>query len=326
MNTSSRQIFIAILLGIISTFFLSVGFIVNSVTAFRGNNWAWTASLRYLMLMPLLAVIVLLNGKLSASLKAFRAAAGTFLIWGNLGFGIFYGLLVYACQLAPGWLVSASFQTTIIAGLLLESFLYKKRRSDIPRKIYLLAFLLSAGVFIMQGEKFSNMQNSGAAWLSIFIAIIAAFLWPLGSRELMRSLEKKQINLDPTQRVLGMTLGSLPVLLILAVYGYSRSGLPPALQVETSLAAVVFSGVFGTVMFYKAMQIVKHNVIARATVEATQVSGILFTLMGEVIFRGMSWPGFYGQLGFGVILVAFSLYVILCFNLNTLKQHKERLA
>lgn len=53
--------------------------------------------------------------------------------------------------------------------------------------------------------------------------VIAAFAYPLGNR---RMFEEYGGRLDTFQRVLGMTLASLPFWLILATYGWWSDGLP----------------------------------------------------------------------------------------------------
>ncbi|KIN56735.1 hypothetical protein B4146_1332 [Bacillus subtilis] len=53
--------------------------------------------------------------------------------------------------------------------------------------------------------------------------VIAAFAYPLGNR---RMFEEYGGRLDTFQRVLGMTLASLPFWLILAAYGWWSDDLP----------------------------------------------------------------------------------------------------
>ncbi|MDX5420823.1 MAG: multidrug resistance efflux transporter family protein, partial [Hymenobacteraceae bacterium] len=142
------------------------------------------------------------------------------------------------------------------------------------------------------------------------LALTAAFLWPLGNRKLLLELENKNINLNAMQRVLGMSLGSLPVLLVLGAYGFYTSGLPSNGQLFGSLTTALGSGIVGGVLFYKAFQMVKHNPVALAAVEATQVVSILFTLLGEMLFKGAHWPGFYGSIGLMIILLGLSCHFV----------------
>ncbi|WP_153796358.1 DMT family transporter [Foetidibacter luteolus] len=306
-----KRIFQATALGILSNFFLSAGLVVNSVMAFKGNSWAWTASLRYLLLIPFLAGILAARRQLKSFLSTFMRMPGVFLLWGSIGYGLFYALLVYAAELSPGWLAAAAFETTIVAGLLLSPFIYKDSRKVIPYKALLLSVFLVSSLLIMQMERLKATENPATIIAGILPALAAAFLWPLGNRKLLLALEQKQIRMNAMQRVLGMALGSLPVSLLTSLYGYFSSGLPGRVQVLSSLCAAFFSGVLGTGLFYKAMQMVKHNPIAMATVEATQVTAIVFTLLGEMLFTKAAWPGLYGNIGFAVMAAGIAMYISL---------------
>jgi len=301
----------AILLGLLSAFFLSAGLIINSLNAFHGGNWAWTACLRYLLMLPVLFMIVGLRRKLRPLFVIIGKIPATFLIWGNLGFGCYYALLSYAMTLAPGWLVTAGFMTTVLAGILIAPFLYRDHRGIISKKAFILSSFIVIGLTMTQFERLSHLHGVSLAGISLGLSLIAAFLWPLGNRKLMLKLEKECIAIDPIQRILGMTIGSLPVLMILAISGYCSAGIPTSLQVKSSFVAVLFSGILGSILFYKATQMVSRNQLALLAVEATQVTGVVFTLLGEILFRGIKWPGFYGNLGFGIMAVSLIGYTYL---------------
>lgn len=318
-----KQIIIAIGLAIISTFFLSIGLIINSLMAYKGYNWAWTASLRFLLLLPPLSIIITVRKKLNPFWVVARQMPGTFLLWGCLGFGIFYGLLAFASTFAPGWLVIAAFMTTVLAGLLIAPYIYQDHRAVISKKTLLLSGFLVIGLLIMQLDKLTTLHQFWPVVLSITMALIAAFLWPLGSRKILIELEQRNLHLDPMQRVLGMTIGSLPVLLALAAYGYHVSGPPGRMQLISAFVAVVFSGLIGFVLYYKSLQMVKLHPIALATVEATQVCMVFFTLFGEMIFKGTHWPGIYGDVGFLIMLLGLSCYCFLSLKQDDTKYRAD---
>lgn len=302
-----KQVIKAVLLGILANFFLSVGLIVNSLMATSGSHWAWTASLRYLLLLPMLLLIVVAQKKVIPLLKIFRLNGKMFLIWGNISFGIFYGFLTYASLYGPGWLVAAGFETTILAGLILSPVIYKDHRAKIPANAFILSSVLVVCIIIMQIDRFRTINDGKAIGISLMFSLVAAFLWPLGNRKLMLTMELKNIQLNSYQRVLGMTIGSLPSLIVLAVFGFYESGLPGKFQLVTSLLAALLSGVMGSVLFYRAIQLVKDNSVALATVEATQVTTIFFTLIAEVLLKGMEWPGIIGLTGC-VLMIASLIY------------------
>jgi drug/metabolite transporter (DMT)-like permease len=294
----------AVLLGLLANFFLSAGLIVNSLMASNGSHWAWTASLRYLLLL----IIVVARKQAKPLARIFRSHGNMFIIWGNVSFGIFYGFLTYASLFGPGWLVAAGFETTILAGLLLSPIIYKDHRAKIPANAFILSSVLVVCIAIMQIDRIRFISDGRGVGLSLIFSLIAAFLWPLGNRKLMLTMEFKNIQLNSLQRVLGMTVGSLPSLIVLAMFGFLESGLPGKYQLITSLFAALLSGVLGSVLFYRAIQLVKNNPVALATVEATQVTTIFFTLLAEVLFKGMEWPGSVGLLGCVLMIACLTCY------------------
>lgn len=314
----------AIALGVLATFFLSMTFIANSMLATGGGHWAWTTALRYLLLLPILVGMLSANRKLKPLLHAMRQSPRIWLRWGTWGFGVFYACLSYASLLAPGWLVAATFQTTVLAGLLIAPFIYKDHRAKVPKKALLISSLIVSGIMVMQVDNLGSVRNGSGMILSFALALGAAFLWPLGNRKLLLELEKQDLQLNATQRVLGMTFGCVPLLLVFSGLGFYQAGLPKLDQVYGSLITAVCSGILGGILFYKAVQMVKHNPVALATVEATQVIAILFTLLAEVALKGVHWPGFYGNLGLLIILIGVGCHFILSYRYGRRadRQHK----
>lgn len=116
-------------------------------------------------------------------------------------------------------------QITIVAGVLLSPLFYVQK--DLPggpqlvrQKIPLVS--LGTSVIILIGAALIQLQHaeslSGKMLLfSVLPVVIAAFAYPLGNR---RMLEEYGGRLDTFQRVLGMTLASLPFWLIVAAYGW----------------------------------------------------------------------------------------------------------
>jgi drug/metabolite transporter (DMT)-like permease len=306
---NSNRINQTIFLSLLSTVFLSTGLIVNSLNAYNGSSWAWTAFLRYLLLIPVLLMMVTLKGNLKSSIQTFKRLYHVFLLWGCIGFGGYYALLSLAITRAPAWIVTAGFMTTIVAGILLSPFIDPSKKTAISAKGLMLSLLLVCSLLLMQFERFLHLGDIQEFWPSLLLSLIAAFLWPLGNRKLHFHLEQHQITLDPMQRVLGMTLGSLPMQLALATYGYLVSGFPSALQIQLSFVAVLFSGVLGTILFFKAMQLAGKHTMLLYTVEAFQVTGVLFTLLGEMVIKGSKWPGVYASIGFAVMFTGLGLFV-----------------
>src|SRR5699024_994320 len=126
---------------------------------------------------------------------------------------IFYASLAYATVHAPGWLVAATFQLNIVAGSLLVPFINKKNAS-IPVQSVFVSFIIILGVFIMQLEHANKVPLSGVV-LTVLPLIVAAISYPLGNRKMMQVVNGE---LSTTQRILGMTISSLPFWIILSIY------------------------------------------------------------------------------------------------------------
>jgi len=318
--TEQKKVINAIGWGVIASLFLSSTFIINSLLAGSGGYWAWTAALRSLFLIPILGIVVFAAKQLTPLIKAFLQEPKIFIKWGIVGFGVLYTSLAIASLLSPGWMVAATFQINILAGILLAPFIYPDERKFIPRRALILSAIIIAGVFVMQFEKMSQLHSTGNVLLSFFIVLLGAVVWPLGNRKLLVDLEHKGVHLNALQRVLGMSVGCLPLLLILSAIGYMKVGLPPVAQCQSSFYSALFSGFLGGVGFYQATQMVKKNPVALAAIEATQVFEILFTLAGEMILKGTPLPGFYGRIGLLIVLSG------ICFHFWNTLQHSKKLS
>lgn len=119
--------------------------------------------------------------------------------------------------------------------------------------------------------------------LGIVPVLIASFAYPLGNRKMM---ELCGGQLDVFQRILGMTLASLPFWLAVALYGMADTGLPSSSQVGQSVIVALSSGIVATVLFFRATDLVRDNMSSLAAVEATQSLEVLFALLG----RCSCWP------------------------------------
>ncbi|UII25634.1 multidrug resistance efflux transporter family protein [Fulvivirga maritima] len=306
--TEQAKAYKGILWGVVASLFLSSTFIINSLISGSGGHWTWTANLRTLFLIPILAIVVLLNKQLKPLLTAIRKEPLVFLKWGTTGFGVLYTALALASLISPGWMVAATFQINILAGMLLAPFIYNDHRKFVPKRALMLSVVIIAGVFVMQYEKMSQLEAAGNAFISFFLVMLGAIVWPLGNRKLLVVLEEKNMPLNALQRVLGMSIGCIPLLIVLGIIGYAQSGLPSMGQCEASFYSALFSGFLGGVGFYQATQIVNKNPVALSTIEATQVFEIIFTLIGEMLLTGAPLPGFYGQLGIAIVTVGITCH------------------
>lgn len=52
----------SILYGVLAAFFFAFTFVLNRTMELAGGSWMWSASLRYVFMVPLLACIVMFRG------------------------------------------------------------------------------------------------------------------------------------------------------------------------------------------------------------------------------------------------------------------------
>src|SRR5690625_64870 len=99
-----------ILIGTLGALFFSAAFIFNRSMELEGGSWAWSASLRFFFMLPMLLVIVGFNKNIKPVLIHIRNKPIPWIIWSTVGFGLFYAPLAFGTVYAPGWLVAATFQ------------------------------------------------------------------------------------------------------------------------------------------------------------------------------------------------------------------------
>ncbi|WP_047155203.1 DMT family transporter [Aneurinibacillus tyrosinisolvens] len=303
----------AIILGILASFFFAFTFILNRAMELSGGSWIWSASLRYFFMVPFLLVIVMYRGNLSPLLFAMRQRPWAWISWSFVGFGLFYAPICFAAAYGPGWLVAGTWQITIVAGSLLVPFFYDvieapggplKVRQKIPLKGLLMSLIILAGVGIMQGAQAKNLSASEIVF-GIVPVVIAAFAYPLGNRKMMEVCEGR---LDAYQRVLGMTLASMPLWLLLSAYELVTAGPPGIGQTTQSVMVAVSSGVIATVLFFSATDLVKENAQKLAAVEATQSGEVIFAVLGELVLLSAPLPSALSLAGMFLVIIGMVLH------------------
>lgn len=302
-----------IILGIIAAFFFAFTFVLNRSMELEGGSWIWSASLRYAFMVPFLLIIVALRKNLGGLFSEMKRAPWAWTLWSFVGFVLFYGPLSFAAAFGPGWLIAGTWQLVIISGSLLSPLFFisvqtetgeKRIRGRIPIRGLLMSLVILAGVVLMQVEQM-NRLDLRTVLFSVIPIIIASFAYPLGNRKMMELTEGR---LDPYQRVLGMTLLTLPFWFILGIYGVATVGGPSSGQVLQSLVVGVTSGVIATVLFFKATDLVQGDMAKLGAVEATQSAEVLFAVVGEVIWLQAMFPSTVSTAGILLVIVGMILH------------------
>lgn len=295
-----------ILIGSLAALFFSLAFIFNRSMELAGGSWVWSASIRFFFMLIILLVLVAIRKELKPVLLHLKKYPLQWIIWSTVGFGLFYAPLTFSTIYAPGWLVAATFQLNIVAGSLLVPFINKKNRS-IPIQSVVVSFIIIIGVFLMQIEHAENVPITGVV-LTIIPLLISAISYPLGNRKMMQLVDGE---LNTIQRILGMTIASLPFWFILSIYGIFSYGAPTQSQVVQTFIVAVFSGVIATILFFYATELVRHDNHKLAGVEATSSGEVIFALLGEILFLGALLPNFTSLIGIALVVIGIILHSVI---------------
>ncbi|MBS4190072.1 multidrug resistance efflux transporter family protein [Bacillus sp. FJAT-49705] len=302
-----------IIIGIFAAFFFAFTFVLNRSMELSGGSWIWSASLRYIFMIPFLFVLVLGRRNLKPLLIEMKRNPGKWFLWSFVGFGMFYAPLCFSAAYGPGWLIAGTWQVTIISGSLLAPLFFETKQTDkgpikvrgkIPLMGLAMSLIILLGVGLMQLEQ-ANVLSIKTLMLGVLPVLLASFAYPLGNRKMMEICENR---FDAYQRVLGMTIASLPFWLLLAIYGVATVGLPSTGQMVQSLFIALFSGVIATVLFFRATDLVKGNMQKLAAVEATQSFEVLFAVLGELLILSAPAPSYVSWIGILLVIAGMVLH------------------
>lgn len=296
----------SLLLGIVAAALFSVSFVLNRMMSAADGHWAWSASLRFLLMMPLLLVYLRITGKWSQFCRLWKQSPGAWIIWGGLGCGVFYATLTAACALSPAYVVAATWPIAIVIGILLSPWLYRDERKRIPRQALLFSSVIVVGVVLLQAGEFRK-GNINDVVTGIILVLISATAHPIGNRKSMDLCVSSGEKVDAVVRLCLMIAGSIPLLLVLCLWGGLQAGMPAAGQWST-LGIVALTGLCATPLFYAATDRVNHHGPALAAVEATQALEILFTLLLEAWLLGIVMPDGVAIVGLCLIICGIILH------------------
>ena len=289
MTPATRTALAALGISLASALFFTSTYVLNRAMVNDGGHWAWSAALRYLMMLPLLLALMPWQGGVAPVHRALRRAPRAWLLWSGIGFGLFYLCLSFAAASGPAWLIAGSFQLTVIAGMLLAPFLYRDARRRVPPAGLAVAAVIFIGVLLMQFGHASGALDR-AAWIALGCVLVSAIAYPLGNRLLLLHLERTGETLNATQRVFGLTLASQPLWWLVAAYAGVRVGAPAMSHVWLAAGVALFAGVIATILFFQATGMVRDNPLALGASEAMQGAEVVFAVLLGVLLLGEHWP------------------------------------
>lgn len=294
----------ALILGIIASFFFSFTFLLNRQMHLTGGAWEWSASLRYIFMLPIIFLILKSKKQTSAVYHEIRRQPIKWFLFSTIGFGFFYAPLCFASIYSPSWLIAGTWQITIVAGVIMTPLFSQNKNMSgrFPTKVLFFSSMILLGVLLIQFEEATKMSLFHFITGSMPV-LFAAFAYPFGNRKTIQLCSNRLTTL---QRIYGMTLCSLPFFASISFLGIIKSGLPSHSQVIQSFAVAIFSGILATLLFFKATDLVSNSPHKLAIIEATQSGEVIFTLLGSILIFKDSIPGLFGILG--ILLIVLGMF------------------
>lgn len=298
-----------IILGLLSSFFFAISFLLNRSLALSNKSWIWSASLRYFYMAPILLLIVAAQRKLKPLINEIKKDMVTWVLWSSIGFGAFYALITFSSSYAPSWLIAGTWQITIIAGMLVDPLINRHNPASrkFPLRQLYFSMLILLGVIFLQINQARALPVS-SAFLGTFPVMIGAFAYPMGNRKMIGVTAGR---LSAYQRMLGMTICSMPFWLVLSLVAVNRNELPDRNQLAQTFLVAISSGVVATTLYFKATDKAARSQQVLASVEATQSGEVVFALLGEVLLLKGSLPDVYGLIGILLLMSGMLLHTLI---------------
>lgn len=288
----------ALSMGILASAVFSFTFILNKTMSTSGGSWYWSAILRYVFMLPILA-LVLGKKKTTEAVREVQNNRKEWYLWSIVGFGLFYTPLALASEFGESWLVAGTWQITMITGALMAPLFGGK----IPLKNVFVCLFVLVGVFLMQYDSAVSISIKNSIYCVLSITV-AAICYPLGNRKTMILAGNR---ITTTQRVFNMTLCSMPFWILLSIYALFKVGLPSGNQIFQSILVAIFPGVIATLLYFGATDLVKDNQRNLAVIEATIAGEVIFTLIGGVLIAHDALPSIVGFVGLIIVTVGMVL-------------------
>lgn len=299
-----------LIIGLFAALFFTATFLINRAISLDGGHWYFSAMLRFFYTILFVAFgFVLFKGfdYLKAVIKEYISNFKFWTISGTIGFGIFYSLICYAADYSPAWVVTTTWQITIIASLIVLAMFGRK----LSKKIWFFSFIIFLGVSLVN---LSHMDTSNleVLLLGFLPVLVAAFAFPYGNQlvwEEKKKREEKQENYEILNnafvKLFLLTLGSFPLWLVLY---FTTDAVAPSSGQYLSVALItIFSGVIATSLFLYARS--KANTPEKlVAVDASQSAEVFFALLGEMIFLNVAFPNISGIVG--IIITIIGLVVL----------------
>lgn len=292
--------------GLLGSVFFSATFILNYTMHLGGGHWYWSAALRFLFMIILLTMILgIYQGpeKFTATLDLFREHVLFWTLIGTIGFGVFYAGICFSAAYARGWVVAATWQTTVLA----TPFVLLAMGFPFPKKGIVFSALIVVGVALVNIEGLAKGLTSNEVKFGVVPILIAALAYPIGNQLLNACKNgtldyvphiKTDLLKSPLICIFLMSLGSVPFWVVL--YFVASPPPPEANQWVSTFIVALFAGVIATGLFIYARNLTSSP-YKIAAVDATLSGEVFIPLIFEVVWLDEVFPSAVPMLGLVVI-------------------------
>lgn len=292
-----------LMLGLLAAAFFSVAFILNRAMSLEGGHWVWTASLRYFDMAAILAAWLILRrgyGYFRSVVRVFLKRPMFWMLAGSIGCGVFYSGVCFAAVHSPGWIVAATWQTTILATpIVLRAF-----GARVPLRGLAFISLIFLGVTLIDTQRALSGVSFGQIVEGALPVVVAAFAYPIGNQLLNREKHAETTDTitlsDPIAAVFLLTLGSLPF--FIALIAVTMPPLPTSGQMIDTAVVAVTAGCIATTVFIHARNL-SNDPYRLAAIDATQAGEVAFALAGEILMLGAPAPSLLSGAGLVAVLI-----------------------
>ena len=296
-----------VMIGLAGSLFFSATFIFNYTMHLGGGHWYWSGALRFLFMIVLLAGILLAwqgPSKFLQTLALFRKHIVFWTLIGTIGFGVFYAGICFAADYARGWVVAATWQTTVLA----TPFVLLAMGFSFPKRGLLFSALIVLGVGLVNIEGFAQGVSSDEIIFGVVPILISAFAYPVGNQLLNASKNgtlsyvphiKSDLLKSPLVCIFYMSLGSVPFWI--ALFFFALPPMPEAQQWVGTFMVALFAGVAATGLFIYARNLTASP-YKIAAVDATLSGEVFIPLLFEVWILGEVFPSAIPLLGLLLIV------------------------
>ena len=296
-----------VVIGLAGAILFSATFILNYTMHLSGGHWYWSGSLRFLfMILLLVGIIGAWSGprKLARVLGLFVRHLPFWVIAGTIGFGVFYAGICFSADYARGWVVAATWQSTILA----TPFVLIAMGFAFPLRGIAFSALIVVGVLLVNINGLKQGITSEEIKYGVLPILVSAFAYPIGNQLLNAAKNgtlsyvphiKDELMQSPLVGILCMSLGTIPFWLVL-MPAVSPTA-PDMNQWISTFFVALFAGVGATGLFLYARNLTSSP-YKIAAVDATLSGEVFIPLIFEVLVLGEVMPGTIPMLGLLLII------------------------